>query len=211
MRTLVSGETQMTAMTLPSGDLFSVITTADRRTRSPSWKAMLNWPRFGDSHIDYSADTPAQRNIWAARLDEAVLHAERPVLLVASGASCFATAWWARLSPANYVSRVAGALLFTPLARTGARDPELAEKFASPRIALPFPSAIVSEEAGSGKWSEQVEALAESWGSRFLESGWEREAIEGSAWNQAQGLILRMTARVVERRMRVAEALGLAV
>ena len=40
------------------------------------------------------------RNLWAARLDEAVRLTERPVILVAHGIGCFAVTWWARLSPA---------------------------------------------------------------------------------------------------------------
>lgn len=191
----------MTSLALPTGDLFSVITTGDRAARSPAWKSLLNWPRFGDTHIDFAADTPAQRNLWAARLDEAVLRADRPVLLVASGESCFAAAWWARLSPASYVSRVAGALLFTPLKRAGA-DTE--EKFASPRAALPFPTAIVNKAP-----DQRLLALAENWGSRFLDNGWYAPASDANAWQAAQAALMRLTARVVERDLRVAGTVGL--
>jgi uncharacterized protein len=193
----------MTSLALPTGDLFSIVTTSDRGARSPSWKSLLNWPRFGDTHIDYATDTPAQRNLWAARLDEAVLRADRPVLLVASGESCFATAWWARLSPTSYVSRVAGALLFTPLKRsTGSDAPE---KFASPRVALPFPSAIVNRAP-----DDRLLALAENWGSRFLDTGWDAPAVgDTNAWQAAQAAVMRLTALVVERDMRVAGTVGL--
>lgn len=185
----------MTSLALPAGDLFSVITTGERDSRAASWKSLLNWPRFGDHHVDYEADTPAQRNRWAVRMDEAVMRAEKPVLLVASGETCHAAAWWARLSPTPYVSRVAGALLFAPLDRK--RDAD--DRFASPRIVLPFPSAVVG--ADSGALDQRVLALAEGWGSRFVEQG--RDTEEG-AWQQAQNLVLRLTARVVERDMRIA-------
>ncbi|MDF7775495.1 alpha/beta hydrolase [Sphingomonas sp. AOB5] len=184
----------MTSLALPAGDLFSVVTTAGRDARAATWKSLLNWPRFGDDHVDYDAETPAQRNLWAVRMDEAVKRAEKPVLLVASGESCNATAWWARLSPTPYVSRVAGALLFAPQGRQDEGD-----KFAAPRIVLPFPSVIIRADAGA--LDERVLALAEGWGSRFVEEGWDGEA---SAWQQAQNLILRLTARVVERDMRIA-------
>lgn len=194
----------MASLALPTGDLFSVITTADRHGRSPAWKALLDWPRFGDDHVDYAADTMAQRNIWAAQLDEAVLRAGKPVLLVASGESCFAAAWWARLSPASYVSKVAGALLFTPLPR-GRLKADTLDKFASPRVALPFPSAIVGSDAVT---DQRIQSLAESWGSGFLDTAWDQPALSGaSAWEQAQGAVMRLTARVVERDMRVARAL----
>ncbi len=59
----------MASLALQTGDLFSVITTSGRQGREPAWKSLLNWPRFGDAHIDYAADTAAQRNIWVAQLD----------------------------------------------------------------------------------------------------------------------------------------------
>lgn len=198
----------MASLALPTGDLFSVITTG-RHGREPAWKSLLNWPSFGDAHIDYAADTPTQRNIWAAHLDEAVLRADKPVLLVASGESCFATAWWARLSPASYVSKVAGALLFTPMpqgrVKTGTLE-EFAQKFASPRVTLPFPTAIVD---GAGITDQRVQSLAESWGSGFLDTAGETPALPGSAtaWQQAQNAVMRLTARVVEHDLRIARTL----
>lgn len=192
----------MASLALQTGDLFSVITTG-RHGREPAWKSLLNWPRFGDAHVDYAAETNAQRNIWAAHLDEAVMRADKPVLLVASGESCFAAAWWARLSPASYVSKVAGALLFTPLSR-GRTPTDTLEKFASPRVALPFPSAIVSGTATDAR----VQSLAESWGSGFLDTAWDEPALTGaSAWQQAQGAVMRLTARMVEHDMRIARTL----
>jgi hypothetical protein len=48
---------------------------------------------------------------------------------------------------------------------------------------------------------QRILALAEGWGSRFVEQGRDSEE---SAWQQAQNLVLRLTARVVERDMRIA-------
>ncbi|RYE03471.1 MAG: hypothetical protein EOP61_04525 [Sphingomonadales bacterium] len=190
----------MTSLVLPAPNPFSIVTTAGLRERAPAWKALLNWPRFGDTHIDYAADTPHQRNLWATRLDEAVRRAEKPVLLIASGESCLATAWWARLSPADYVSKVAGALLFAPRGAQGGSD-----LFASPRTPLPFPSAVVERHT-----TRHALALAESWGSGLLEDGW-RSDDDAGAWQQAQAAVLRLTARVVAREMRVAKAFDLTV
>ncbi|MCW3847892.1 alpha/beta hydrolase [Sphingomonas sp. LB-2] len=186
----------MASLALPA-DLFAIVTTSDRSQKSPLWKSLLDWPRSGDSHIDYAADTLARRNIWAARLDQAVLRSEKPVLLVASGESCLATAWWARLSPASYVSKVAGALLFAPTP-----GDEADSRFASPRAALPFPSAVIDHAS-----HDRIEALAQGWGSAF-EKDWEGPA-EARAWHQAQAMLMRMTASLVERRMRAADALGI--
>lgn len=194
----------MASLALPAGDFFSIVTTGDRRTRSPLWKSQLNWPKFGDTHVDFAADTYAQRNLWAARLDEAVRRADKPVLLVASGESCLAAAWWAQLSPASYVARVAGALLFAP----NSRSKDSAEKFASPRGVLPFPSTIIDPR--TPRLSERVQSLAERWGSDLLDRGWEGPA-DASGWQAAQAVLMRLTGQMVERRMRAAEAVGISL
>ncbi|MBX3565075.1 MAG: alpha/beta hydrolase [Sphingomonas sp.] len=185
----------MTSLALSAPNPFAIVTTGSG-TRPP-WKALLNWPRYGDTHVDFTTGTTQRRNLWAARLDEVVRRASKPVLLIASGESCSAAAWWARLSPADYVAKVAGALLFVP------RGAE-AELFASPRTPLPFPSAVVERHA-----TRRTLALAESWGSGLLEDGWRTEG--DSAWQQAQAAVMRLTARVVEREMRVAPAFDIVV
>lgn len=200
----------MTALAFPTNTLFSVITTADRQRTAPSWRVLFNLPSSGDTHIDYADDTRADRDRWAARLDDAILRAERPVLLVASGASCLATAWWARLSPASYVSRVAGALLFNPLAQ--ADDSDRAEKFASPDVALPFPTAIVGRIAKQHELEHELARLADQWGSGTLSiSPHGRRSIGRQSWRRAQVLLHNATERLVDRRMRVADALGIAI
>lgn len=194
----------MTMIAAANGNLFSVITTG--APPPLALRTLLGLPPRGETHLDYAAATDTQRNIWATHLDQAVLRAEKPVLLVASGASCFATAWWARLSPGDYVSRIAGALLFDPLERDD--EPELQARFASPRIALPFPSVVLGGRRTSGQASERTMALAEDWGSgvaRF--PGFARRA--GAQWRVAHDAVTRATARIVERRMRVADALGI--
>lgn len=199
----------MATLTLPGNDLLSVVTLSDRGASPPSWETMFAWPRAGDADIPYDGETMADRNRWATRLDQAVLAADRAVLLVASGTSCFATAWWARLSPASYVSKVAGALLFTPYDTDPDARPRMLEKFASPHIALPFPSAILDAHAIP---DDRVRTLAESWGSRFVDSAeGQRGSARGTCWHQAEALIMRLSARVVERDMRIAATVGVTV
>lgn len=180
---------------------FSIITTSHRSSDIPVWKRLFDWPSVGDTHLDYAAETPAQRNLWATRLDEAVRHADKPVLLIASGESCHAAAWWARLSPADYVSKVAGALLFTP---PDASDELLARSgLAAPAIKLPFPSAIVEPSAQS-----TIQTLAARWGSEFLDHH-EHLHSANRRWQNAQAALLRLTARVVDHDLRLADTLGL--
>lgn len=101
------------------------------------------------------------RNLWAARLDEAVRLTERPVILVAHGIGCFAVTWWARLSPASYVEKVAGAVFVRPLGSAIAASPD--QLFAGPRLRIAFPSILADTGA-------EAAALARDWGSRFLDS-----------------------------------------
>jgi hypothetical protein len=100
------------------------------------------------------------RNLWAARLDEAVRLAERPVVIVAYGVSCFAVAWWARLSPTTYVEKVAGAVFVRPL---GNGTVSAEQRFDGPKIRMAFPSILADTGA-------EAAALARDWGSRLAGS-----------------------------------------
>jgi predicted alpha/beta hydrolase family esterase len=191
----------MTLVTAPL-ERFSVITTGNGPARALS--ALFDAPLRSDAHLDYSSETPRQRSLWAAKLDSAILHAERPVLLVANGASCFAATWWARLSPRDYINRVAGALLIDPIAGEG--DAAL---FASPKIRLPFPSLLLSGDTPDMAVTERVQALASGWGSAvggIPQLPHARRS--GSHWQGARELVLRMTAGIVERRAQAADALA---
>jgi uncharacterized protein len=191
----------MTLVTAPL-ERFSVITTGNGPARALS--ALFDAPLRSDAHLDYSSETPRQRSLWAAKLDSAILHAERPVLLVANGASCFAATWWARLSPRDYINRVAGALLIDPIAGEG--DAAL---FASPKIRLPFPSLLLSGDTPDTAITERVQALATGWGSAvggIPQLPHARRS--GSHWQGARELVLRMTAGIVERRAQAADALA---
>lgn len=119
-------------------DFFSVITAGNHT--SGILQAILGAGQPVGAHLDDPTDIDRQRSLWAAKLDHAILRAERPVLLVARGQSCFAATWWARLSPRDYIARVAGALFIDPLEADGAA----AARFASPRIRLPFPSLLLN-------------------------------------------------------------------
>ncbi len=173
------------ALTVPNR--FSIITIAAPGVQSPAWNARLLWPSQGDAHV--TLDGGDRRGIWAAQLDAAVMRADRAVVLVAEGIGCHAASWWARLSPANYVSRVAGALLFDPPAE-GARD---REAFASPAVALPFPSLVLA-----GDTSAAPGEAIDSWGSRLIDGHRQRHG-ELRPWRSAQRLVERFTAKVIER------------
>jgi predicted alpha/beta hydrolase family esterase len=185
------------ALALPND--FSIVAIADRSLAGLG--ALFDG---AGAHIPFKARTPAERNVLAARLDAAVTQADRAVLLVAHGASCFATAWWARLSPASYVSRVAGALFFEPIEGDQRSVDGLLDTFASPRSALPFPSIVLGGETAPKDLRPQIRALAQGWGSRVVVGG---HVEIDSPISRTRRAIERFTAAMVERDMRVADAL----
>lgn len=186
------------ALALPEG--LSLVTLSDRK--ASGWGSQLDWAGLGD-HIDCRASTRAERNLLGAKLDAAVTRADRAVLLVAEGASCFATAWWARLTPAAYVSRVAGALFFRPVEDEREGD-GLMQTFASPRTALPFPSIVLGNDREHADLLPHVRALADNWGSRVVV---DRPVEDERALYRTRRLIARFTAIIVEDKVRAAHGI----
>lgn len=182
---------------------FAVLTIADSSRLVPTWKTMFGWPADDPRSLALSVRSRAERKIWAARLDQAVCATQRPVLLVADGLGCAASAWWGRLSPADYVSRVAGALLFAPRGEDTAveGDPGL---FASPGTLLPFPSVVIQPQHDAAA----IRTTVEGWGSQLVAGRRARSVVaERGAWQQAQRLFLRVTKQVVAHEVARAEAL----
>ena len=177
----------MSSATAVMPNHWSIITIAATDSGAPAWNTRLRWPAEGDDHVVlHDGD---RRSLWAAQLDAAVMRADRTVVLVAEGLGCHAASWWARLSPASYVSRIAGALLFDPPEDgAGERQP-----FASPATALPFPSLVLS-----GTDAAATIPAIEGWGSRLLRGDRQRHG-DLRPWRSAQRLIQRATARVVDR------------
>ncbi|TKD51077.1 alpha/beta hydrolase [Sphingomonas baiyangensis] len=173
-----------------AGDSWQTVTIGDS-SAIPGWTRLLGFPATGTRHVHFAGDTVQQRNLLGARIDEAVRAADRRVLLVAEGAACLAAAWWARLTPADYVARVRGALLFAPAdARAG---------FASPAIGLPFPTIVIDE-------ADDAARLAAEWGARLMPPP--RHAHRPRAgWGTALQLFGRVTQAVVAHDIRTAERL----
>jgi len=187
-----------TALTLPANLSLVEISAA----ASAPWRDLF--AGSAQAHVPYRAGTASERNLLGARLDAAVTHAQGGVLLVAEGASCFAAAWWARLSPASYVSRVAGALFFDPIADEGESVESLLDTFASPRTRLPFPSIVLGRDDRRSLVASRVRALADGWGSGVI-AGSRSDATE--PLRRTRGVIARFTAGVVAREVRTGRAL----
>lgn len=188
----------MRALALPHGLALVTISGGGR----PPWASLLHWPERGDVDVPLQARTQGERNLLGIRLDAAVTQADRAVLLLADGAGCFATAWWARLSPASYVARVAGAIFFQP-AESGEGD--VHQVFASPHVRLPFPSVMIGTSASRAATRTDLHTLAEGWGSRVLGTGGTRAH---GAFERTRRAIARFTAAVVERDLDTAARLA---
>lgn len=51
--------------------------------RAMPWESLFAWPRQGDLQLPFDDGSRESRDIWATRLDHAVAHADKAVLLVA--------------------------------------------------------------------------------------------------------------------------------
>ena len=129
------------------------------------WEAAHGYRRV-DQH-DWM--TP-QRGDWMARLEDVVLAADGPVVLVAHSLGCMLTAAWAAHSKNS--ARVRGALLVAP------GDPEREELQGllpswSPvvRQRLPFPAILVGSRDDPYCSFERAQGFAADWGARFIDLG----------------------------------------
>jgi predicted alpha/beta hydrolase family esterase len=105
---------------------------------------------------------------WALQLDTAFARRSAPAVILAQGVACLAVAWWAQLSPRSYLHAVRGALFRSPLTIGFGQAGVAASARTGPLHRLPFPSVVASDVT---PYVEQLLALADSWGSRFVDTG----------------------------------------
>ncbi|GAA0337658.1 hypothetical protein GCM10009087_55120 [Sphingomonas oligophenolica] len=181
----------MPSFALPNAELIDILTLSDSGDPAPGWARAWAESVAVHAHVEVGPRRAARRNLWALRLDEAVRRTERPAVIVAYGVSCFALAWWARLSPTSYVERVAGALLVRPFGASVALSSQGARDYAGPRTRFSFPSIVV----GDGESDTRAQGLASSWGSAFVGfDGFDREeeGLGAHALGIGTGLIERL-------------------
>lgn len=154
----------MPSFALPNAELLDILTLSDSGDPPPSWARAWAESVAVHAHVEVKPRRAVQRNLWAMRLDEAVRRTERPAVIVAYGVSCFALAWWARLSPTPYVERVTGALLVRPFGASVAVSSRGARDYMGPKTQFPFRSIVV----GDGDGDARAQVLARSWGSNFI-------------------------------------------
>lgn len=110
------------------------------------------------------------RGDWLIQLEEAVLAAARPVVLVAHSLGCIQTAAWATHSQNTH--RIRGALLVAP---GDVEQPDLAPQLPTwqpiSRQRLPFPSLVVISHNDPYCRLDRARVLATHWGSDVHDMG----------------------------------------
>ena len=110
------------------------------------------------------------RGDWTARLDEVVVDADGPVVLVAHSLGCILTAWWAAHS--QHTAKVGGALLVAP---GDVEQPDVAGYLPGwapiARQRLPFPCVLVGSRNDPYCRFERAQAFANGWGALHRSGG----------------------------------------
>jgi predicted alpha/beta hydrolase family esterase len=104
---------------------------------------------------------------WALQLDAVMANRAEPTVILAQGVACLAVAWWAQLSPRSYLRNIRGAVLLSPLSYGFGQSALARNVRPSPGTRLPFPSIVACDPSPA---IEQVLALADNWGSRFVDA-----------------------------------------
>ncbi|AMM24687.1 RBBP9/YdeN family alpha/beta hydrolase [Variovorax sp. PAMC 28711] len=129
------------------------------------WEAL-----HGDRRVEQHDWMRPLRGDWSAQLEEAVLAANGPVVLVAHSLGCILVAAWAAHSRNTH--RVQFALLVAPgdLERDDLRQmiPGWAPIVRTP---LPFPSCLVAADNDVYCAADRSRQLAADWGARLVDAG----------------------------------------
>ncbi len=143
----------------------------------PGWQGsgpehwQMCWAKVhGYSVVEQNDWLRPRRGDWLARLDEVVIDAPGPVVLVAHSLGCILVAAWASFS--RHTAKVQGALLVAP------GDVALpAMKEALPgwlpieRQPLPFRSIVVGSDNDPYCTAERAQQLARDWSARWIALG----------------------------------------
>jgi uncharacterized protein len=143
----------------------------------PGWKGSgpQHWQslwqaRQGFQRVDQHDWLRPLRGDWTARLEDVLLSADEPVVLVAHSLGCVLVAAWAAHS--HNTHRVKAALLVAPgdVAREALR-PVLASWSPIPLQPLPFKSTLVASQDDPYCSFERAQGFALAWGSALVDAG----------------------------------------
>ena len=129
------------------------------------WEAL-----YGDRRVEQHDWLRPLRGDWSAQLEQAVLAAERPVLLAAHSLGCLLVAAWAAHS--GNAARVRGALLVAPGDAEREELRELLPGWAPiVRRRLPFAATLTAADNDPYCDAARSRRMAADWGARFIDAG----------------------------------------
>ncbi|SFM28919.1 alpha/beta hydrolase [Variovorax sp. OV329] len=126
--------------------------------------------RYGDKRVEQHDWMRPLRGDWQIQLEEAMLAADRPVVLAAHSLGCILVAWWAHYSRNTH--KVRGALLVAP-GDVEREDLRQAIPGWAPiaRQRLPFAAHLVAADNDPYCELARSRQMAADWGARFTELG----------------------------------------
>lgn len=142
---------------------------------------------YGDRRVEQHDWLRPLRGDWSARLEEEVIAAPSPVVLVAHSLGCILVAAWAAHS--RNTAKVRAAFLVAPgdLERDDLRQmiPGWAPIV---RQRLPFPSLLVAADDDPYCDAARSRGMAADWGARFIDAAATRIGGAGGHLNSESGL-----------------------
>ncbi|MDO4724276.1 MAG: alpha/beta hydrolase [Comamonadaceae bacterium] len=127
----------------------------------PRWQAA-----YGDPCVAQHDWQRPRSGDWQIQLEQAVLHSQRPVALLAEGLGCQLVARWAQHS--RHARRVLAALLLAPLdVETEQSQHQLPSWQPMARTPLPFASQLLLPRPMAGEPLQRMQQMAAHWGSRL--------------------------------------------
>jgi uncharacterized protein len=131
------------------------------------WQAALP----GMTRVEQDEWVSPRLSPWAARLDEYVARASRPVVLIAHSLGTSLIMHWAHRSD---TSRIAGAFMVAPSDR-GPDDiwPEAGASGFAPMVLapLPFPAMVLASRNDPYVAFDRAQAFATAWGATLVDTG----------------------------------------
>lgn len=143
---------------------------------------------------------------WVAALEQSIIAAAGPVILIAHSLGCMAVVHWAAQAPRALLQQVQGVLLVAPADVERPNCPPALQNFAPiPRHLLPFPSQVVSSDNDAAISAPRAMELARDWGAEIgiltgaghinVKSGHQR-------WEQGFAYLYRLQSRLEQGSLR---------
>ena len=137
------------------------------------WQSRWEAIRDDCVRVDLGAWSNPHRSHRVTKLDLAIAHADRPVVLVAHSLGCLAVAWWAALADQERLAQIAGALLVAPPDVEAPEAKDVVRRFApAPRVEFPFRAMLVASRDDPCASIERSEVFARRWGAEFVDAGY---------------------------------------